>query len=409
MEGIVKCCAGIDIHRKMLVCTVLKEKSDGKLQKTTREYSTFHKDLVELSRWLRSEKVEVVSMESTGIYWKAVYEALEDEGIETYVVNARHIKNVPGRKTDVKDSEWLAELVRCGLLRASFIPPRDLRELRMLTRYRWKLKGCLSGEKNRLHKILDDCGIKLGCVVSDIDGVSAKRMIDALIENKMSPDEIAQLALGRLRKKEKDVRLSLDGRISNRHRFLLQKIKKHICWLEDEIKELDGQIVAAMVPYKEEWMLLQTTPGINRISAAMLLAEIGTNMSRFVNQNSLCSWAGMCPGNNNSAGKRKSGRTRKGNRYVRQILCEAANSARKTNSQFKGFYKGLVIRRGHQRSIVAVGHKLLKTIYIFLERKVPYKDKNIDYEELVVEKNAPRWIKALEKFGYLEKLKNSEL
>lgn len=203
MEGLVKCCAGIDIHRKMVVCTVLKEKPDGRLQKTTREYTTFRKGLVELSKWLSSEKVEVVSMESTGIYWKAVYEALEDEGIETYVVNARHIKNVPGRKTDVKDSEWLADLVRCGLLRASFIPPRDLRELRMLTRYRGKLKGCLSSEKNRLHKVLDDCGIKLGCVVSDIDGVSAKRMIDALIESNMTPDEIAQLAIGRLRKKRK--------------------------------------------------------------------------------------------------------------------------------------------------------------------------------------------------------------
>jgi transposase len=401
INAIFRCCAGIDVHREMLVCTLLKEESESGIRKETREYSTFRCDLSALSEWLCSEGAELVSMESTGVYWKAVYEELEEHGLEACVVNARHIKNVPGRKTDVRDSEWLAELTRCGLLRASFVPPRDIREIRLLTRYRWKLSGCLAGEKNRLHKVLDDCGIKLGCVVSDIDGVSAKRMIDALIAGDRSPEEIAELALGRLRRKEKDICLSLDGRISDRHRFLLNEISSHIEWLESELKEIDEQIVTAMKPYEAEWELLQTIPGIDEKSAAMLLAEIGTDMNRFGSRERLSSWAGMCPGNNESAGKKKSGRIRKGNRYVRQLLCEAANSARMTKSQFGGYYKGLVIRRGHKRSIVAVGHKLLETIYILLKKKEPYRDKGIDYEKLTVGRNASRWLKSLQKFGYL--------
>ena len=201
IRGIVKCCAGLDVHKDNILCTVLKENKQEVIQKEIREYSTFRKDLIQLAKWLKKTEVELAVMEGTGIYWKCVYEALEDEEITAILVNARHVKNVPGRKTDVNDSEWLAELGRCGLLRASFIPPRDIREIRLVTRYRKKLVGYLSGEKNRLHKILDDCGVKLGSVVSDIDGVSAKKMIAALLEDK-SPDEIAELALGTLRRKK---------------------------------------------------------------------------------------------------------------------------------------------------------------------------------------------------------------
>lgn len=402
LETMVRCCAGLDVHRRQVVSTVIREGS-----KEAREYSTFHRELQELAHWLQREQVELAVMESTGIYWKAIYAALEDAGIETRVVNARHVKQVPGRKTDVQDSEWLAELARCGLLRSSFIPPRDLRELRLLTRYRRKLTGMLSAEKNRLHKVLDDAGIRLGCVVSDIDGISARAMVEALIRGGSTPEQMAEKALGRLQKKREALQLALEGDISDRHRLVLKKILLHVKWLQRQIVTIDGQIVAAMKPYQEEWKLLQTIPGFDILSAAMLLAEIGVDMGRFAGRDRLCSWAGMCPGNQESAGKKKSGRTRKGNAYVRSLLCEAANSARKTQSQFQGLYKGLVIRRGHKRAIVAVGHKILQVVYVLLSRKEPYRDPEIDYEALVVHRNAPRWLDALHKYGYLESIKGS--
>ena len=397
----VESCAGIDVHRRKVVCTIIRE---GGVQ--TREYPTFRRQLVELAQWLRTERVDLAVMESTGIFWKAVYAALEDFGIVGTVVNARHVKQVPGRKTDVCDAEWLAELGRCGLLRQSFIPPKDLRELRLLTRYRRKLSGILAGEKNRLHKILDDAGIRLGCVVSDIDGVSARAMVEALIEGGSTPEQIAEKALGRLQKKEDELELALEGEISDRHRLVLQKILGHVKWLQRQITMIDGQIVAAMKPYQEEWKLLQTVPGLDVISAAMLIAEVGVDMTRFGSSDRLCSWAGMCPGNQESAGKRKSGRTRKANSYVRSLLCETANSARKTQSQFQGLYKGLVIRRWHKRAIVAVGHRILKVVYTLISRKEPYKDPEVDYEALVVRRNAPRWLEALQRYGYLDKIKS---
>jgi transposase len=265
-----------------------------------------------LAEWLKASEVELAVMESTGIYWKTVYEVLEEYGLKVFVVNARHVKNVPGRKTDVGDSEWLAELARCGLLRASFIPPRDLRQLRLLCRYRIKLAGYLSGEKNRLHKVLEDCGIRLGCVVTDIDGVSAHRMIEALIEGRLKPDEMAKLAVRKLRKKEAELELALEGNISDRHRFLLRQIMSHIKWLKMQVAEIDSQVVGAMRPYMKEWELLQTIPGVDETSAAMLLAEIGVDMSPFGSPGKLSSWAGMCPGNNESAGKKRADAPAKG-------------------------------------------------------------------------------------------------
>lgn len=402
LEVLIGSCAGLDVHRRQVTCTVIRE---GKQE--TREYGTFTRDLKQLAGWLEREQVELAVMESTGIFWKAVYASLEEVGIQGCVVNARHVKQVPGRKTDVCDSEWLAELGRCGLLRPSFIPPRDLRELRLLTRYRRKLSGVLAGEKNRLHKVLDDAGIRLGCVVSDIDGVSARAMVEALIKGGSTPEQIAEEALGRLQKKKDQLQLALEGAISDRHRLVLKEILGHIKWLQRHIVLIDGQIVVSMRPYREEWKLLQTIPGLDVLIAAMLIAEIGVDMGRFGSKERLCSWAAMCPGNQESAGKRKSGRVRKGNTYVRSLLCEAANSARKTQSQFQGLYKGLVIRRGHKRAIVAVGHKILQVAYILLSRKEPYKDPEIDYEALVVQRNAPRWLEALSKYGYLDRLRGS--
>jgi len=305
IEAVKKSVAGLDVHKKTVMCTILTEKKGGILKKATREFSTFRDDLSHMAKLLYSSEVELAVMESTGIYWKCVYEEMEEKGRPCYVVNARHIKNVPGRKTDVSDSEWLAELARCGLLKPSFVPPKDFREIRMLTRYRKKVIGMLGSEKNRLHKILESAGIKLGAVVSDIDGVSAREMIAAIIKESHTPEQIAQMARGRLRSKEDDLIKSLKGRLSDRHLFLLKKIQDHMKWLENHINGIDGQVEKAMIPYKEEWQLLQTIPGVDKISAAMLLSEIGVNMDCFGNKDRLSSWAGMCPGNNQSASKKK--------------------------------------------------------------------------------------------------------
>lgn len=401
MEPVVRRSAGLDVHRNSVVVTVLIEQDDGTIFEETREFGTFKKDRRELCAWLTDHRIELAVMESTSIYWKAIFSALEGAGITAHVVNARHVKNVPGRKTDVKDSQWLASLARFGLLRPSFIPPEDLRELRLLSRRRMKLQGMLAGEKNRLHKALDDAGIRLGSVVSDINGVSARAIIDGLIDG-MSPLQLMNFVRGRLKDKIPVLLDALDGSLSERHLFVLRHIRAHIRFLEQELQDIDLYLLAAMNPYRTQWEILQTIPGVDQISAAMLIIEIGVDMKRFGSMERLASWAGMCPGNNESAGKRKSGRTRKGNRMVRQLLCEISNAARRTNSQFKGKYKGLVVRRGHKRTIIAIGHKILRIIFVLLKKRVAYKDPSIDYEALLVKRNAPRWIQALKKFGYLQ-------
>ena len=387
LEPIVKRVAGLDVHKMVIVATVLLTHEDGVTRKETRDFGTFRKHRRQLARWLRRCGIELVVMESTGIFWKSIFETLEKAAIKTYVVNARHVKNVPGRKTDVMDSEWLATLARAGLLKPSFIPPKDLRELRLIGRHRMKLHGMLAGEKNRLHKILDDAGIRLGGVVSDINGVSAREIVAGLIENK-PVKELVQCARGRLKAKMEELSDSLSESISERHRFLLRKVHAHIRSLENEIKEMDDYLFKAMTPYQEQWGILQTLPGVDKFSSAMLLIEIGTDMEQFGSSGHLASWAGMCPGNNESAGKRKNGRARKGNRSVRRVLCEVANAARKTNSQFKGKYQSLVIRRGHKRTIIALGHKILRVIYSMLKNNQPYWDPGIDYEALTVRRNA---------------------
>lgn len=399
MEPMHKRVAGLDVHRMKHVVTVLIEEKDGTLTKVTRQFGGFKGDLRELIGWLGEHRVELVVMESTGIYWKSVYAHLEAAGIPALVVNARHVKNVPGRKTDVADSEWLAQLARFGLMRGSFIPPKDLRELRLVSRYRRKLSGMLAGEKNRLHKLLDDAGIKLGGVVADIDGVSARRMVEGLIAGK-SPGELATLGLGPLKDKREALEASMEGELSPRHRLILEAAYRHIRYLEDELAALDRYLIEAMQPYAWAWQLLQTLPGIDKISAAMILIEISDDLTRFGTADRLASWAGLCPGNHESAGKRKSGKTRHGNPIVRYLLCEVANAARRTKSVFRAKYDSLVLRRGHKKAIIALAHKLLRTIFFVLTRRQPYRDSGFDYEAASVAKNAPRWIRALKKFGY---------
>lgn len=399
IEPIVKRCAGLDVHKMKVTVTVIIEEEGGCVKEETREYKTFREHRRQLCRWLKKIEIDLAVMESTGNYWRSIHDSLEAAGIRSWVVNARHLKQVPGRKTDVGDSKWLALVGRMGLIRASFVPSKDFRELRLITRQRRKLMASLSAEKNRLHKVLDDAGIRLGGVVSDINGVSSRAMIAGLIEGQ-PPLELVAYAKGRLKEKTPELLEALDEPLGERHRLLLSKIREHIGYLERQIQELDDYLFAQMSPYQRPWEILQTMPGLDKVGAAILLVEIGTDMKRFGGSSNLASWAGLCPGNNESAGKRKSGRTRKGNRVVRGVLCEAANAASKTKSQFKGKYQSLVIRRGHKRTIVAVAHKMLRVIYSMLKNNRPYYDPEVDYEALMVQRNAPRWIKALKKYGY---------
>ena len=390
--------AGIDVHRMLHVVTVLLAQPDGSMQRQTRQFGGFRRDCRELAAWLAELRIELVVMESTGIYWKSVYAHLENAGVPAWVVNAHRVKHVPGRKTDTADSEWLAVLARFGLVKASFIPPKDLRELRLVSRYRRKLNAMRASELNRLHKILDDGGIKLGGVVSDIDGVSARAMVTALIAGQ-SIEQMLGLARGKLKQRREELGASLDGDLSARHLFVLGHLEAHIETLQREIAEIDSYMLAALQPYAWAHELLQTIPGIDEIAAALILIEIGDDMARFGRAQSLACWAALSPGNDESAGKRKSGRTAHGNSVIRSILCESANAARMTKSTLAAKYRSLMVRKSHKKSIIAVAHKMIRLIYLLLSRRLPYIDQAIDYAAMSARKNAPRWIKQLKCIG----------
>jgi transposase len=390
--------AGIDVHRMLHVVTVVIEQPDGSIEQTSREFGGFRRDCRALAAWLSELRVELVVMESTGIYWKSVHAHLENAGIAAWIVNAHFIKHVPGRKTDMSDSQWLAVLARFGLVRASFIPPKDLRELRLVSRYRRKLTAMHSSEVNRLHKVLDDGSIKLGGVVSDINGMSASAMVEGLIEGH-GIDRLLGLARGALKLKRDDLQAALDGDLSARHLFVLRHIHAHIQTLQQELADIDAYLLAAMQPYALAHGLLQTIPGIDEIGAALILIEIGDDMGRFGCAERLASWAALCPGNNESAGKRKSGKTRHGNAVIRYILCECANAARMTKSSLAAKYRSLTVRKSHKKAIVAVAHKMIRLIYVLLTRKQAYLDPRIDYAAMSAKKNAPRWLKQLKRIG----------
>lgn len=401
MEGlqpIYRRVAGIDVHRMLHVVTAVIEHPDGRIEQTSRQFGGFRRDCRALASWLVELGIELIVMESTGIYWKSLYSHLERAGLEAWIVNAHFVKHVPGRKTDMNDSQWLAVLARFGLVRGSFVPPQDLRELRLLSRYRRKLNAMRAAEVNRLHKVLDDGGIKLGGVVSDINGVSAREMVAGLIDG-ADIDALLAMARGKLTLKREDLRAALDGDLSKRHMFVLKQLREHINMLERQLDALDEYILDAMAPYDWAHCLLQTIPGIDRIAGAMIIIEIGTDMTRFGCADRLASWAALCPGNNESAGKRKSGRTRKGNAIIRYILCECANAARMTKSSIATKFKSLMVRKTHKKAIVAIAHKMIRLIYVLLARKEAYLDPQIDYEAMSAVKNAPRWIKQLKLIG----------
>lgn len=391
---------GLDVHQAQITACAIIEDADGTVRIEQRQFGAFKRDRRALADWAAALSPDEVVMESTGIYWKSPYAALEVVGIRAQVVNARHVKNVPGRKTDVGDAQWLATLARAGLLRGSFVPPAKLRELRLISRQRQKLVGQLASEKNRLHKVLTDGGVRLGVVVSDLHGQSARAMVKAIIDGQ-SPHEVLKLASRRLKASREEIFDALQGELTDSHRFVLDELMCHIEEIEARIARFDARLLDALTDERNALALLQTLPGVDLIGAAMLLVEIGTDMDVFGSADRLASWVGICPGNNESAGKRKSGRVRKGNPYVRRLLCEFAHAASRTQSVFQSKFQSLIVRRGHKRAIVALAHKLLRTIFFMLNRGQHYRDSATDYEALSVQRNAPRWIKALTKFGFI--------
>lgn len=391
---------GLDVHQNKISACAIAEQADGTVTVEHREFGGFKRDRKALAQWVSAFAPDVVVMESTGIYWKSPYAALEKVGIAAWVVNARHVKTVPGRKTDVADAQWLAILARAGLVRASFIPPADVRHLRLIARQRQKLGGMLASEKNRLHKLLADAGIRLNVLVSDIHGQAGRAMVKALIAGKPM-SEILDCA-GRLRATRAELFEALQPEeLSAKHLFVLTEVMSHIEFLETMMARFERELLVGLQAWQPQLVLLQTIPGIDTIGAAMLLVEIGTDMASFGSAQRLASWVGICPGNNESAGKRKSGRTRKGNAWVRRLLCEFAQAAARSRCALKDKFAALSIRKGHKKSIVALAHKMLRIIYAMLTDGTPYQDRTVDYEALVVQRNAPRWIKMLVKHGFI--------
>lgn len=397
MDVVVERGSGLDVHKKTVVACV-----DGEgIKKEIRTYGTVTNELLKLKKWLKDNGITHVAMESTGIYWKPVFNVLEDS-FEVMLVNARHIKNVPGRKTDVRDSEWLCKLLRNGLVKGSFIPPKEIRELRDLTRYRKKLVESIAAEKNRIQKVLEDANIKLSSVATDIFGVSGSDIINELIKGKMSVEQMVGLLKGRLRKKKKEVKEALIGYFQEHHKFMIKASLEHIKIIEQITVELEKKIDAKMNKYREDYNRLQTIPGVKEQGAAAIIAEIGTDMEKFPTEDHLSSWAGMSPGNNESAGKKKTGRTTQGNKCLKAMLTECAWAATRTKDTYlRAKYHSLVGRRGKKRALMAVGHKILQMSYYIIRDKVEYKELGMDYlDGRRKDKIIRSYVKRLSNFGY---------
>lgn len=401
MQVVYERCCGLDIHKKLIVACVLVRGAQGQRHKELRTFGTMMADLEAMREWLKAAGCTHVAMESTGVYWQPIYNVLEGH-FELLLVNAQHIKAVPGRKTDLRDAEWLAELLQHGLVRASYVPSAWQRHLRELTRTRTRLMQERSRVINRLQKVLEDSNIKLASVVSDIMGKSAQAMLGGLVAGQTDPKRLAELAHTRLRASREQLEQALTGSFQPHHRFLVQEHLLHIEYLEEEISHLDEQITQQVQPYEDLLGLLDTIVGINRRLAEILLAEIGPEVSRFASAGHLASWAGMCPGNHASAGKRLSGRTRKGNRWLRTALIEAAHAAARTKHTYlSAQYRHLVSRLGKQRAAVAVGHSLLVIVYYVMTRHEPYQELGGTYfderDRQAVER---RLVRRLEQLGY---------
>ncbi|HVA18889.1 MAG TPA: IS110 family transposase [Solirubrobacteraceae bacterium] len=401
MDVIVERPAALDVHKAQVTACVRIAGADGARGSEVREFSTTVGGLLVLRDWLAAHKVTHVAMEATSVYWKPIWAILEDD-FELLLVNARHVKNLPGRKTDVKDAEWLCQLLEAGLLKASFVPPKPIRQLRQLTRYRKAQIQERQREANRLHKALEDTGIKLDCVASDILGVSGRAMLDALVAGTTDPEVLADLARGKLRKKIPALKEALEGRFEPLHALLVGSILAHLDFLDEQVQRLSEAVEEQLVPFEGAVRLLCSIPGVEQRTAQNILAEIGTDMSVFPSAGHLASWAGVCPGNDQSAGKRRSGRTRKGSKWLDLALKEAAMSAANTNDSYlQAQYRRLKPRVGHGRALGAVKHSMLCAIWHMLQTGELYKDLGGDYfRKRDPERLTKRLIAQLEALGH---------
>jgi transposase len=401
VETIVKRAAALDVHKAQVTACVRVPGRGRERAQEVAEFQTTVRGLLALRDWLKAHRVSQVAMEATGVYWKPVWAILEDE-FDCLLVNARHVKQVPGRKTDVSDAAWLCQLLEAGLLQRSFVPPRPIRALRNLTRYRKAQIGERQREANRLHKILEDTGIKLDCVASDILGASGRAMLDALVAGTTDPQLLAELAKGKLRAKIPALREALVGRFDRQHALIVSAILAHLDFLDEQIQLLSDEIETQLAPFAAAVELLCTIPGVQRRTAEVIVAEIGTDMSRFPSDRHLASWAGQCPGNDRSAGKRRSGKTRHGSKWLDTALTEAAMAATRTNDVYLAAqYQRLRPRRGHGRALGAVKHSIITGCWHMLTTGELYREAGGDYfTRRDPERATRRLVAQLERLGH---------
>lgn len=407
MDVVYARCAGVDVHKEFVQVCVRMLDDEGRMGEEVRKFSTMTADLLRMGDWFSECGVTHVAMESTGVLWKPLYNLLSDR-FTVLVCNAQHLKQVPGRKTDIKDCKWIAQLLSCGLLQASFVPPRPVRELRDLTRHRAQLVGEQTRVKNRIHKTLEDTNIKLDCVASDLLGVSGRAILEALCNGTSDARLLADLARGRLRAKREALELALQGHVREHHRFMLKVLLEQLTSVEQLIARMDERIGEVMTrehedahPFEVTVTLLTDIPGVNRDVARAIVAEIGTDMSQFPSAGHLASWAGICPGSNESAGKRKSGKTTKGNRWLKRALTQAAWGASRTKkTYYNSQFRRLAARRGTKRALVAVAHSLLVTIYAMIKTGALYTELGAGhFDSLNVERLTRYHLKRLAALG----------
>jgi transposase len=406
MDVLIERCAGLDVHQATVVATVRVPGATGRTM-VTETFGTMAADLLALREWLQAYGVTHVALESTGVYWKPVYYMLED-AFTLLLIHMQTLKHVPGRKTDVKDSEWLAQLLECGLLKPSFVPPPPIRELRDLTRYRLQQVRDRAREVNRLHKVLEDSGVKLTSVLTDVMGVSGRSMLTALVHGTTDPAVLAELARGRLRKKLPALRRALAGRFRRHHAFLVEQILAKIDFLDETLERLNGEIDERLAPFAAMLARLDTIPGVNRVVATSIIAETGGDMSRFPTAGHLCSWAAVCPGQNESAGKRRTGKTRHGNRYLRgQLIQGALGALHSKGTALQARYHRVKRHRGHKKAVVAVAHQMLEIAYYIMHDGVTYHELGADYfDRRHAERAVRRHVRQLEALGFRVTIEN---
>jgi transposase len=401
MDRVLERCAGLDVHKQTVTACVRVPGISGARAQHVRTFGTTTVELLTLRDWLEAHRVTHVAMESPGVYWRPVFYVLE-ENFACILANATQIAQVPGRKTDVNDAAWIAQLLECGLIRASFVPPQPIRELRDLTRYRKLLIQERTRHATRLHTVLEDTGIKLRSVATRLLGASGRAMLDALVAGTTDPTVLADLARGKLRKKLPALRQALLGHFRAHHAFLVSQLLAHLDDLDEAIETVSSPIDTLMAPFAEQLARLDTIRGVNKRTAEVLIAELGPDMRVFPTAKHAASWAGLCPGSHESAGKHRSGRTRHGNRWLRAALIEAALAAsvRSTPGAFAARYRR-VRHRGHKKAIVAVAHAILVTAYHLLARQTTYQDPGADYyDRRHAERVRHRAIQTLERQGY---------